>query len=94
MSVLHYLRHCTLQNIWNFLDILLRRNNGEIFVLVYRKPTDTDQYLHYSSHHQTSCKESVISLLFSRAYSIITNKDTLQKENEGVQGELISGKHY
>ena len=39
-----------------FLDTLLKRNNGEISVLVYRKPTHTDQYLHYSSHHQTSCK--------------------------------------
>ena len=35
--------------------------------MVYRKPTDTDQYLHYSSHHQTSCKESVVSSLFNRA---------------------------
>ena len=62
-----------------FLDTLLKRNNGEISVLVYRKPTHTDQYLHYSSHYQTSCKESVVSSLFNRAYSIITNKDDLQK---------------
>ena len=27
-----------------FLDILLKRNNGEISVLVYRKPTHSDQY--------------------------------------------------
>ena len=26
-----------------FLDTLLKRNKGEIFVLVYRKPTHTDQ---------------------------------------------------
>ena len=58
-----------------FLDTLLKRNNGKISVLVYRKPTHTDQYLHYSSHHQTSCKVSVVSSLFNRAYSIITNKD-------------------
>ena len=38
------------------LDILLKRNNEKIFALVYRKPTHTDQHLHYSSHHQTSCK--------------------------------------
>ena len=63
-----------------FLDTLLKRNNGEISVLVYRKPTHTDQYLHYSSHYQTSCKESVVSSLFNRAYSIITNKDDLQKK--------------
>ena len=34
-----------------FLYTLLKQNNGEISVLVYRKPTHTDQYLHYSSHH-------------------------------------------
>ena len=34
----------------------------------------TDQYLHCSSHHQTSCKERIVSLLFNRAYSIIRNK--------------------
>ena len=60
-----------------FLDTLLKQNNGEISVLVYRKPTHTDQYLHYSSHHQTSCKESVVSSLFNIAYFIITNKDDL-----------------
>ena len=64
-----------------FLDTLLKRNNGKISVLVYRKPTHTDQYLHYSSHHQKSCKESVVSSLFNTEYSIITNKDDLHKEN-------------
>ena len=29
-----------------FFDTLLKLNNGEISVLVYRKPTHTDQYLH------------------------------------------------
>ena len=48
------------------LDTLLKRNNGEISVPVYWKPTHTNQYLHYSSHHQTSCKESVVSSLFNR----------------------------
>ena len=71
-----------------FLDILLKRSNGEILVLVYRMPTHTDQYLHYSSHHQTSCKESVVSSLFNRAYSIITNKDDLHKENARIKQVL------
>ena len=31
-----------------FFDTLLKQNNREISVLVYRKPTHTDQYLHYS----------------------------------------------
>ena len=64
-----------------FLTLYFKRNNGKISVQVYRKPTHTDQYLHYSSHHQTSCKESVVSSLFNRAFSIISNKKDLYKEN-------------
>ena len=71
-----------------FLDTLLKRNNAEISVQVYRKPTHTYQYLHYSSHHQASCKESVVSSLFKRAYSIITNKDDLHKENARIKQVL------
>ena len=48
----------------------------------------TDQYQHYSSHHQTCCKESVVSYLFNRAYSIITNKDDLHKENARIKQVL------
>ena len=81
------------------LETLLKRNNGEIAVFVYRKPIHTDQYIHYNSHHQASCKKSVVSSLFNRAYSIITNKDDLHKENirikqvlkeNGYQGCIIS----
>ena len=64
-----------------FLDTLLKRNNGEISILVYRKPTHSDQYLNYICHYQKSCKEIVVSSLLNRAYSIITNKDALHKEN-------------
>ena len=45
----------------------------------------TNQYLHYSSHHQTICKKSVVSSLFNRAYSIITNKEDLNKENASIK---------
>ena len=71
-----------------FLDTSLKRNNGKISVLVYSKPTHTDQYLHYSFHHQTSCRESFSSSLFNRAYSIITNKDDLYKENARIKQVL------
>ena len=71
-----------------FLDILLKRNIEKISVLVYRKPTHTDQYLHFSSHHQTGCKESVVSSLFNRAYSVITNEDDLHKENARIKQVL------
>ena len=71
-----------------FLDTLLKPNDGKFSVLVYRKPTSTDQYLHYRSRHQTSCKESFVSSLFNRAYSIIANKDDLTKENARIKQVL------
>ena len=71
-----------------FLNTLLRRNNRKISVLVYTKLTHTDQYLHCSSHRQTSCKKSVVSSLFNRAYSIIINKDDLIKENARIKQVL------
>ena len=64
------------------------RSNGEISALVYRKPTHADQYPHYSSHHETNCKESVVCSLFSRAYSIITNKYDLHKESARIEQVL------
>ena len=71
-----------------FLDTLLKWNNGKIAALVYRMPTHTDWYLHYSCRQQTSCKESVVSSLFNRAYSIIKNKDDLDKENARIKQVL------
>lgn len=41
----------------------------------------TEHYLHYSSHHQIRCKESAVSYLLNRVYSIITNKNDWAKEN-------------
>ena len=76
-----------------FLGTLLKPNNGEISVLVSRKPTHTDQYLQYSSQHQTSRKESVVSSLLNSAYSIITNKDDLQKENARIKQVLKKNRY-
>ena len=50
-----------------FLDTLLKRNNGEISVLVYRKPTHTDQYLHY------------IAFIFCTYTTALTTKQVVRK---------------
>ena len=39
-----------------FLDTLLKQDNGEISVLIHRNPAHSGKYLHYKSHHKTSCK--------------------------------------
>ena len=60
------------------LDTLVKLNNGIISVFAYKMPRHTEQYLRYSSHHQTNCKEGVVSSLSIREYSIITNKEDLK----------------
>ena len=68
-----------------FLDTLIKRNDdGSIYILVYRKPTHTDQYLNFHSNHQVSAKESVVSALFTRADNIISEPTDLRTENERI----------
>ena len=43
-------------------------------LLVYRKPTITDQYLNYTSNHQQSCKESVASSLLDQAINVASEE--------------------
>ena len=53
------------------------------------RPTQTDQYLHCSSHDLTGYKESTVSSLFNKAYCIIRNKDkNLYKENASIKQVL------
>ena len=68
-----------------FRDTLLKRNNGIIVVSVYRtnmRRILTNTYSYQSSHDQASFKKSFVSSLFIRGYSIITNKDDLEKKLE------------
>ena len=48
---------------------------------VYRKPTHTDQYLQWDSHHPISAKYSVVGTLYHRAKTISSNSDKLHKED-------------
>ena len=64
-----------------FLDTLLRRReDGSLDVSVYRKPTHTDRYLHFESHHPTHVKRGVVRCLHDRARRVISTQDNLQKE--------------
>ena len=64
-----------------FPDTLIQRNNDNtISVRVYRKPTHTDQYLKFTSHHLARAKKSIITSLFNRAKNIISNPSDQEKE--------------
>ena len=61
-----------------FLDTLLQRNPDKtISVKVYRKPTHTNQYLNYTSHHSTSA-------LFDRADNIVSSEKDKEEEKQHV----------
>ena len=68
-----------------FLDMLLRRReNGSLDVSVYRKPTHTDQYLHFESHHPTHVKEGVVRCFHDTARGIISTQGNHQKEVDNL----------
>ena len=66
-----------------FLDILIKPDHeGRLNTTVYRKPTHTDQYLHWDSLHPISSKYSVVGTLHHRAKTICSNKQLLKEEED------------
>ena len=64
-----------------FLDVLLRHNpDGSVSTTVYRKPTHTDRYLDFASHHPLAHKIAVVRTLHSRAKTI--NSSVVGKDEE------------
>ena len=79
------------ENVMPFLDILIvRKPDGHVKLLVYRKETHTDQYLHFESHHPLQHKLSVIRILFERCQNIVTEKEDQLCEEEHVKKALSS----
>ena len=54
----------------SFLDVLVKRENGRFKTAVYRKPTHTDRYTHFASHHHPQVKSGTIRCLTERARRI------------------------
>ena len=64
------------------------KSDGSLSTTVYRKPTHTNQYLQWDSHHAISNKYSVISSLLHRAKDIYSNQDQLKEEETHIQKVL------
>ena len=66
-----------------FLDMLIIPDEeGRLNTKVCRKPTHTDQYLHWDSHHSITSKYSVIGTLYHMARTVCSNPDHLQNEEK------------
>ena len=72
-----------------FLDTLIvKKSNGTVKLQVYRKPTHTDQYLSYHSHHPLHQKLGVIRTLFDRKDNIVTDDQDRAVEEQKVEDAL------
>jgi len=64
-----------------FLDLLFRRQpDGALSTKVYRKPTHTDQYLHFRSHHPINHKTGVVRTLMDRKETLVSTENDKNKE--------------
>ena len=61
-----------------FLDILIKRNNDEVWMDIYHKPTDTRRCVPFSSNHPNHCKRNIP---FSLARRICTISEKEEEKN-------------
>ena len=77
-----------------FLDILVTTGkDGSLSTSVYRKPTHTDPYLQWDSHHTLTSKYSVIGTLKHRANTIWSDPQLLHKEELHLKNALKNCKY-
>ena len=77
-----------------FLDTTVKPEaDGKLSITVYRKPTHTDQYLQWDSHHHLSAKFSVIHTLSHRAQTVCSSPELLQREKTHLRKALPTCKY-
>ena len=77
-----------------FLDTLVKPEADNILsIKVYCKPTHTDQYLQWDSHHNLSAKYSVIGTLTHRAKTVSTTTGLLNEELQHLKEALVRCKY-
>ena len=77
-----------------FLDTIVKPEaDGTLSITVYRKPTHTDQYLQWDSHHHLSAKFSVIHTLSHRATTVCSKPEWLQQEKDHLRKTLTKCKY-
>ena len=67
-----------------FLDVELKRMGEKVSTGVYRKPTHTNRYIHFSSHHHPRIKTGVVQCL-KRGADMICDEHTANREARMLQ---------
>ena len=71
------------------LDTCVQRTtDGNLETVFHRKPTHTDKYLSFNSHHPRSHEKSVVTTLFQRAENFTSNNDARKNERQYVTNVL------
>ena len=73
----------------SFPDVLVERKSHSASTSVYRKPTHTDRYLNYRSHHHPKTKTGIISCLKSRAENICMEEESKTDEVNKLEDVFI-----
>ncbi|XP_046544265.1 uncharacterized protein LOC124254499 isoform X2 [Haliotis rubra] len=77
-----------------FLDVLVQRDDKKLNTSVYRKPSHTDQYLHFSSFHPIHVKKGKISTLTRRAKNICSTPASLDTELDHLRHVFTNYNEY
>ena len=67
-----------------------REPDGRLTTSVYRKPTHTDQYLAYDSHHPQSVKRGIVKCLYEHAKGLVTKPSVISRERKHLSSVLVS----
>ena len=70
------------------LDVLMTREGNKVTTNVYRKPTHTDHYLQWDSHHPVAHKLSVVRTLYHRVGTHIKDEKLKKVEIEKIKSDL------
>ena len=77
-----------------FLKTSISRDSNGLLTTVYRKPTHTDQYLAYDSHHPQSVKRGIVKCLYDGAKHLTSKPSAISKEKKHLSSVLVSNASF